>query len=386
MRILHVISGLRASAGGTVAALTGLALAQKHAGADVSIVASFIAPEAAEADALRQRGLRIHQIGPCRDPMSRHPDIAPMLRRLVGEHDIVHIHGLWEQIQHEAAKASRVANVPYVFSPHGMLDPWSLSQGKWKKKIYLVLRLKRDLNRASAMHYATLAERDLAAPLKLKPQTIVEPFGVDLSEFQSPPSRGSFRDKHSIARDARVVLFLSRLHPKKGLDLLIPAAARVLGKDDRLVLAGRDEDGYQRQVEQMLCDAAMTDRAIFTGWLSRSERLSALTDADLMALPSYQENFGMIAIESLAAGCPILISDQVNLWREIDDAKLGSVVPPRVEPLADAMKKMLDDAALRRDIASRGPSFVQEHFSWPKIAARWLITYESMQANPGQPA
>ena len=322
MRVLHVISGLRASAGGTVAALGGLALAQKRAGAEVSIVATFIASEEQEANALRKLGLEIRQVGPCRDPMSRHPDIAPVLRGLVQEHNVIHVHGLWEQIQHEAAKAARNAHIPYVFSPHGMLDPWSLSQGKLKKQIYLMLRLKRDLNRASAIHYATAAERDLAGPLHLLPAAIVEGFGVDLEDFDSPPPRGSFRQKYAIAADARLVLFLSRLHPKKGLDLLVPAAATVLGPDDRLVLAGSDQDGYQQQIAEMVRRAGMVDRVVFTGWLGPAGRLAALVDADVMALPSYQENFGLVVIEALAAGLPVVISDQVNLWREIDDAKL----------------------------------------------------------------
>jgi glycosyltransferase involved in cell wall biosynthesis len=380
MRVLHVISGLRATAGGTVTALIGLARAQRDAACQVSIVSTFIRPEDDAAEPLRRMSIEVHMIGPCTDPMSRSPLIRPTLMKLLPQADIVHIHGLWEQVQHEAARAGRSLGVPYVFSPHGMLDPWSLSQGSLKKRLYLMLRLKRDLQHAAAIHYTTQIERDLAARLRLKPPAIVEPIGLDLTEFRVLPQRGEFRRRHGIAADRQVVLFLARLHPKKGLDLLIPAAANALATQDLLVLAGPDEAGFKRRVEEMIRQHGLQDRVLFTGLLDPRQRLEALADADLFVLPSYQENFGIAVIEALAAGVPVIISDQVNLHRQITAAQVGAVVPANVQALADALRRWLADADLRRVSAGRARAFAQR-FDWNDIARRWTDHYQAAMAS-----
>ena len=126
-----------------------------------------------------------------------------------------------------------------------MLDPWSLRQSAWKKKLYLALRLRKDLNHASAIHYADEVERDLTRPLHLTAPTLVEPHVVDLEEFQKLPSRGSFRSRHPLLINRPIVLFMSRVHPKKGLDLLIPAFASQR-TDAVLVIAGPVEVNYHR--------------------------------------------------------------------------------------------------------------------------------------------
>lgn len=382
MKALHVISGLRATAGGTVTALSALAVAQRQAGLEVSIISTFIEPETEPANALRQRGLEVHQIGPCRDPLSRHARIVPALRELIPLHDIVHIHGLWEEIQHQAARQSRRIRRPYIFSPHGMLDPWSLARGRWRKRIYLALRLRRDLQSAAAIHFTSNVERDLVAALKLRPPALLEPIGIDLGEFTPLPPTGIFRQKHPSLANRKIVLFLGRLHPKKGLDLLIPAVAR-LEPDTALVLAGPDEDGYQRTVERMIAENRLEDRVTLTGMLHGRERIEALVDADVMALPSYQENFGIVVIEALASGCPVVISDQVNIHREISAAGVGGVVPTKVGPLAEELRKWLSDPNLRRDAAQRGIPFVREHYDWQNIARRWVEHYRRLASAPG---
>ena len=169
MKILHVISGIDAAAGGTATALQEMAIAQKGAGLDIAVVSSFAIPSTEAAEKLRSHGIEVSQIGPVEWPLARHRDIIPKLRELIVDADLVHTHGMWEEIQHHRGTTlARELHVPYVMSPHGMLDPWSLSQGKFKKNLYLFARMRRNLDMAAAIHFTTQTERDLVAPMKFR--------------------------------------------------------------------------------------------------------------------------------------------------------------------------------------------------------------------------
>jgi glycosyltransferase involved in cell wall biosynthesis len=379
MRILHVISNIDVSFGGTSTALAALARAQRLAGLDVHIFSTFSTPSESAADELRRDGVGVTLIGPTTQPLSRHPQIEFSLREQMPKADIVHIHALWEEVQHRAARVARSLGKPYVMTPHGMLDPWSLGQSKWKKRLYLAMRLRSNLNSATAIHYTSEIERDLATPLRLKPRTIVEPNGVDLAEFQDLPARGGFRAKHAmLAGDRPIALFLGRVHPKKGLNLLVPAFAQAAPANAVLVIVGPEADGYGDEIRAMAKQHGVADRLLFTGMLRGRDRIEAFVDADLFALPSYQENFGIAVVEALASGCPVLISDQVNIHREITAGGVGGVVPTEVEPLTRELGRWMGDQNLRREAGARGPAFVRERYDWNRIAEHWAAHYASL--------
>ncbi len=378
LRVLHVTPVLDPQGGGTATALLALAAAQRGAGLRVTVLATFVHPEHEHAEALRARDVEVHQVGPCSVPMCRHPRIATELERLIPGADVVHIHALWEEVQHQAARICRRLGVPYVITPHGMLDPWSLAQGGWKKRLYLALRMRRNLNGAAAIHYTSETEAKLVAALHLKPRPIVEPNGVDLAEFEDLPPRGTFRARHPQLGQRLVAIILGRIHPKKGFDLLIPAFAKFRQTDAMLVIAGPDEDNHRARVETMVAQHGLQDRVIFTGMLRGRERIEALVDADLFVLPSYQENFGIAVVESLAAGTPVVISDQVNIHHEIAAAGVGGVVPNRAEPLAAEIERWLGDERVRHEAAQRARAFVRDHYDWDEIARRWAGHYASL--------
>ena len=377
MRVLHVISNIDPSLGGTSTALIALARAQRGAGLDVNVLSTFSTPSEDAAESLRRDGVNVTLIGPTTQPLSRHPQIEPALREHVPRVDVVHIHALWEEVQHRAARVARELAKPYVITPHGMLDPWSLKQSKWKKRLYLALRMRSNLNHAAAIHYTSEIERDLSTPLNLKPQTIVEPNGVDLAEFENLPPRGVFRAKYpQLAADRPLVLFLSRVHPKKGLDLLVPAFAAGAPKDAVLVIAGPEgEGGYVERIRALASQHAVADRVIFTGMLRGGERIEAFVDADLFVLPSHQENFGIAVVEALASGCPVLISDQVNIHREITAGGVGVVVSMDVESIRRELNRWMTEGHLRLEAAARAPAFVRSRYDWNVIAQHWAGHY-----------
>ena len=384
MRILHVISGLDPENGGPTFALVGLAAAQQRAGLDVSVMATWqIRSGFPLAERLRQAGVRVELIGQAHGKLSRHPDLAAAVDRVVANADVVHVHALWEEIQHQASRAAQRRGVPYVVTPHGMLAPWSLSQGglvhRLGKRAYLAWRLRTNLDCATAIHFTTPAERDLVAPMGLRAKPLIEPVGIDFAEFETLPEPGAFRAKHPQLAARPMVLFLSRLSPQKGLDVLVPAFARVTDNDAMLVLAGPDYDNYERAVRGWVAEHKLQDRVIFTGMLHGRARVEAFRDADLFCLPSHHENFGIVVAEAMAAGAPVVISREVNIWQEVVDAGAGAAVPGgAVDELATELNRWLGDANMREQAGQKARTVAREHYDWQSIANRWVGHYNNV--------
>jgi glycosyltransferase involved in cell wall biosynthesis len=382
MRILHVISGLDPQNGGPTTALLGLAPAQvTAAGLDVTVLATWKIPDGFPvADSLRARNVKVIHIGPAKGKLSRHPMLRHHVTAAVAAADVVHIHGLFEDAQHHAARAAQRRGVPYVITPHDMLSPWNMARNRLAKHLYLMLRLRPNLNRAAAIHFTSDAERDLVAPLGLRPPAIVERLGLDLTEFRELPPRGSFRSRHPPIGGKPFVLFLGRIDYKKGLDVLIPAfaAAATNLPDAMLVIAGPDRDGYEPAVRDMVARHGLHDRVLFTGMLHSRQRLEAYVDADLFALTSHQENFGITVIEAMACACPVLISDQVNIHPQVTAAAAGQVLPVDVSATTAALRQWMSDPDRRRAAAQHGRAFALEHYDWDAIARDWKTHYERL--------
>jgi glycosyltransferase involved in cell wall biosynthesis len=304
------------------------------------------------------------------------------LNALATEADVVHIHALWEEIHHQAARAARRARVPYLFRPAGMLDPWSLSQGRLRKRVFLALRLRGHLKRAAGIHFTTEIERDVSLEaLGLETRAFVEPNGLDFAEFEPPPRPGAFRERHpELLGDSRpMILFLSRLHHKKGLDLLVPAFAKADTNNAALVIAGPEsEPGMTERVRNWASEHGVADRVLLPGLLRGRERIEALADADLFVLTSRQENFAIAAAEALAAGTPALVSDQVNIHPEISAEKIGGVTSLEVDAIADTLSRWVNDADLRASAAKRAAAYARERWDWDAIARRWLAHYAGL--------
>lgn len=378
MRIVHVISSIDPRAGGPVTALVGLTEALTAAGGQVTVVSTWRQGNDLQvADRLRHAGVTVEIVGPTCTPLQYHRDLKPTLKRIIANADIVHIHGLWENIQHHAARIAQAHKVPYVIRPCGMLDPWSLKQSQLRKKIYLRLRLQQNLCHAAAIHYTTQTEQRLANPLTENKTYFIEPNGLDLNEIPTTSPTGFLRQRIPSLGTRPIVLFLSRLHHKKGLDLLIPAFADV-STDSVLVLAGPCDDAYRAQLEQMIAKHHVTDRIFFAGMLHGSERFAAMAGAAIYVLPSYQENFGISVIEALACGLPVIISDQVNIHDEITNAQVGQVIPTEISALTAAIDRWLGNPELRQAAGQRARTFARTQYDWNHIAENWMRHYRAL--------
>ena len=377
-KVLHVISGIDPRGGGPAEALRGLALAQAAAGLNVHVLATFAAGDDLGFAAIMQaRGITVRLIGPCHGRFARHPDLTPITAQAVATADIVHIHALWEEVQHQAARAARLSGKPYLIRPCGMLDPWSLRQRRLAKTLYLAWRLRGNLNGAAALHFTSEGERQGTTRLRLRSSGIVEPNGIDVPEFERRCERGVFRHSRGIAADRPVLLFLGRLHPKKGFDLLLPAFARLEGTP-LLVLAGPGDESYRRFLEAEAARLKITDRVLFAGMLLGEDKRAAFADADLFVLPSYQENFGIAVAEAMAAGLPVVVSDQVNICDEVVRAGAGAVVPTNVDALSAELARWLNDVKLRARAGAIARQFAHRRYNWVEIASRWTEHYDRL--------
>jgi glycosyltransferase involved in cell wall biosynthesis len=314
-------------------------------------------------------------------PLMASLSLASYLRKAIPTFDVVHVHGLYRFPNTAAAYWSRRYGIPYIIVPHGSLDPYlyrrSSSSALLLKRLHERSFALPNLNAASGVHYTAEEERERASFLKLRSASFVVPNGLDWERFESLPERGEFRARWGIGEDP-LVLFLGRLHFKKGLDLLIPAfeAVRRAKPNARLVIAGPENDGYGQKVRRWVSERGLDTATHFVGTLHGLDVVRAYVDADVFALPSYTENFGMAVTEAMACALPVVISDQVNIHHEISRAGAGLVTRCEADDVTAALLAVLNDPDRSRTMGSAGRRLVQERYAWPSIVQGLKREYE----------
>jgi glycosyltransferase involved in cell wall biosynthesis len=285
------------------------------------------------------------------------PELARAVRASVLGADVVHIHSLWLHPQYAAARAAASAGVPYIVSPHGSLDPALASRGRVRKALTMHVWQRRMLEGASLIHATTDVEADLLPDAARAAPLAVVPVGIDLDEFRELPHRDVFRRERLGSYDGPLILFLSRLSYKKRLDVLIEAFARLRSElDCRLVIAGPDDERLTPSLQAVAARAGVKDQVMFVGPAFGEDRRAALASADVWALSSQTENFGIAVVEALAAGCPVVISPAVNLAPLLTAAGAGIVADLAPDAFATALRAVLTDSALRDRLRWNGPA------------------------------
>ena len=302
----------------------------------------------------------------------------------IAEFDLVHVHGLYRFPPTYAAWLARKRQVPIIMTPHGAIDPFLYRQSS---RSLLLKRLWErwfdlpNLHGASAIHYTSEDERERASFLKLRAPSFVVPNGLEWARFVNLPARGAFRARLGIG-DAPLVLFLSRINFKKGLDLLIPAFAQVRARypDAVLAIVGPDNEGYGAKVHGWVAEHRLQDAVRFVDHLEGEAVLQAYVDADVFVLPSYTENFGMVVAEALACATPVVISDQVNIHREVSGAGAGLVTRCDAGEVAEALCVLLADTPRRAAMGAAGRALVQRIWTWDVVAKQLTTEYERVIA------
>jgi glycosyltransferase involved in cell wall biosynthesis len=296
--------------------------------------------------------------------------LAKALRRELSAYDIVHIHSMYLFTSWVAAHYARKYNIPYIVRPHGTLDPYIFKRHRLRKSILELLFEKRNFANAAAVHFTAREEMELARSTGFQFKGAVVPLGVNVGALYP------LRDR--TPKPKKSILFLGRLNVKKGLDLLAEAFGTLARSRNNLelIVAGPDEHNYEFQVKRWLIKEGVDGNCIFAGMLTGENKLSALQSADIFVLPSYSENFGIAVVEAMAVGLPVVISDRVNIWREIAEAGAGLVVRCDVGELTRALSTLLDDQELRLSMGERGRQLVERSFTWQVTAREMADLYE----------
>ena len=326
MRLLHVVHSCNPLAGGVAEAVNRLAEASTKVGHKAEIATC----DQPSSSFFEELDLAVRGFGPA-SGSSYHscPALGSWLMENATSFDALVSHGLWQYPSVAVRKAARKAGKPYFVYPHGMLDPWFKSQyplKHLKKMLFWWLRQGRILRDAKAVCFTTDEERRLARGT-FRPYScneVVTGLGVADPPSNADAQTKAFVDKFPNLREKRKLLFLGRIHRKKGIDLLLKAFEELSTADDHLVVAGPSEDGFFAE-ELVRASSAFADRITWAGMIQGDVKWGALRTADSLILPSHQENFGMVVPEALAVGTAVLITDKVNLWREVEDDRAGKV-------------------------------------------------------------
>lgn len=346
MKILHVISGLSRKLGGPARSSQGLVAALCKHGVD-----AWIYP--------------IDGTEPWLPGVRKYTQT--LSTQTLGHFDLVHIHGIWVWGLHKVAVMCRKAGVPYLISPKGALAPWALGVKRWKKVIALALYQRRDLTGAAAFHAtSSIEEKDIRAMGFAQP-VILAPNGVEYPSAMPSRTNGG---------SVRTAIFLSRLHPGKGLLALAEAWARVKPGGWMMKVVGPDSYGHKAEVVAYLERLGILDQWQFVDMLDDTAKWQAYRGADLLVHPSVSENFGITIAEGLAAGLPVIATKGAP-WEELNGRRCGWWIEIGVEPLVEALREAFSKTPDElHEMGARGRGLIDDKYTWQLVVGNVRQGYE----------
>ena len=329
MRLLHLIHSADPASGGPIEGIRRLAEIFSARNIDVEVLTL----DPPNAPYLRDFPVKIRTLDTTYvGKYGYTPQLVPWLRQNHRNYDCVIVNGLWQYHSFACWIALHKTDTPYVVFPHGMLDPWFRHQypaKHLKKWLYWPWAEYRVLRDAKFVMFTCEEERVLAAKsfwlYRVNP--FVVGYGTCVPKFDLQALRRDFFARFPSLHNKRLAIFIGRIHPKKGCDLLIEAFHRSLARDPEwhLLIVGPDQVGWQANLERLSETLGIRDRITWTGMLRDERKWGALAASEVFVLPSHQENFGIVVAEALACDVPVLISDQVNIWREVQKENAGFV-------------------------------------------------------------
>jgi len=365
MKIAFLAASVSRQAGGLYDAVRRLA-AEQAALNRSSILVFGLEDRNTLADLAGWQGVPV-TTAPVRGPRSfgYAPQLLPALQG--AGPDLVHQHGLWMYPSVACRRWSARARKPYIVSPRGMLEPWALRYHYWKKLPTWLLWERRHLDSAAILHATSEQEATNIRALGLRGPIAVIPNGVEVPDLPPPVNR---------AHEERRAVFLSRIHPKKGLLNLIEAWRQVRPHGWSLLIAGPDESNHLSSVQAAARQAGLTPTVKFVGPVYGQQKLDLLNSADLFILPTFSENFGIVVAEALASAVPVITTKGAP-WKCLETHGCGWWVDVGVPPLARALSEAIQCSQTElRQMGLRGRHLVAENFAWPRIARQIRTVYE----------
>lgn len=389
LRILQIIPSVSLVYGGPSQMVLGLSKALAEQNVEVTILTTDSngdvgqAPLEVKCDRpMSQDGYQIRYFR-C-SPFRRYKFSLGLLQWLSNhgrEFDLAHIHALFSPVSSLAAAVARYQQLPYILRPLGTLDPADLQKKRRLKQLYAAVLERPNLKGAAAIHFTSDQEAKISERFGTVSRDLVLPLGVK-PVVQNLQAKQSVRAQYGIPGDRPIILFMSRLDPKKGFDLLLPALQQLMaeGEDFHFVLAGSNsqDPDYERKIYDQIQQSALGERTAIAGFVSGEDKAALLQAADLFVLPSYYENFGIAVAEAMVAGVPVVISDQVYIWEQIQQAEAGWVSPCTMPDLAEQLRLALADGAERQRRGENAKAHALKNYSWSAIAQQMVETYHQI--------
>jgi len=298
--------------------------------------------------------------------------------------DVVHLHGAWVPVATQVAALARRNSVPYVISLRGMLDEWCMRQRALKKRFYLAVRGNTYLRGAAAIHTTAQDELRQASRYFPKEQGVVIPNYLNLVPYHSLPGPAQARETFdAFKNDAPTLLFLSRIHEKKGIEHLLGAAVELAKRPGlsglQVIIAGSGDEAYLQKMRTLTKELGVDDRVHFVGHVSGELKLSLYEAADLFVLPTSQENFGFVFFEALACGTPVVTTRGTDTWRELEDSGGARIVDQNAKAVADSVESLFAEPGKIAEMGAAARGWVLEHLSEDRVISQFESLYESVK-------
>lgn len=387
MKILQIIPSISLVYGGPSQMVKGLSAALASQGVEVTVLTTDSNGDVGQPPLdvpldrpIEQDGYQVRYFR-C-SPFRRYKFSVGLLRWLAAnasQYDLAHLHALFSPVTTAAAIVARSRRLPYILRPLGTLDPADLRKKKQLKQIYATLWERKNIAEAAALHFTSPQEAEVSHRFGATTRDLVIPLGVQLPPLPPP---GTARQRWGIPRDRPLLLYMSRIDPKKGLDLLLPALAALVEKGVKFhfVLAGSNpqDPDYEREIQKRIRNSPLNSHAAIAGFVQGEDKFSLLRDADVFVLPSYYENFGIAVAEAMAAQTPVVISDQVHIWPEVEAAQAGWICRCDVEDLIKALQAAIADPTERQRRGINAENCAAKNYSWDAIAQQTIAAYEML--------
>ncbi|MFN6481888.1 MULTISPECIES: glycosyltransferase [unclassified Nostoc] len=302
----------------------------------------------------------------------------------ISKYELVHVHALFSYPSTIAMAIARLKKVPYIVTPHGLLCEWSLQQSKRRKQTYFQLIEQANLNSSQTIHFTSQKEQQEVSLLELQTSNFVLPLGLSLpTQISDAPKR--LRQKFNIPLNEPVILFLSRLHYKKGLEYLIPALSKLTHYHFTFILAGNGTPDYEAQIESLLVSNGLRDRTLVVGFVEGETKDILMQGSDLFVLTSYSENFAVSVLEALAVGVPVLVTPGVALAAVVKENQIGYVPEMNVTAITDALENYFINPQQAKKMGDRARKLICENYTWDRIASKLISVYTDMIENQSVP-